>query len=111
MKRLFYELILILALISNCGFAIKLFLQKSELKFHKKQSQNDWLESIDYTRISKLDTNNLQVPDLLSNEGSVYLEDNTKIIITNNFSLEPNNEEKRILCATAKYSIELNQTG
>lgn len=110
MKRLCYELILILGLISNCSFSIKIFLQKSELKFNKEKSQNDWLDSIDFSRVSKLDINSLQVPDL-TNEGSVFLEDNAKIIITNNFTLESGDEEKQILCATAKYSIELNQTG
>jgi len=74
----------------------------------KNKANDDSKSYIDYNILSNLDLKSLESTDL-KNEGSILLEDVSKIVLKNQFT--PEKQSNQILCASAKYSNDLNKTG
>ena len=81
-------------------------LDNSNLEQNK--TNDDSTSYIDYTILSNLDIKSLESTDLKT-EGCILLEGESKIVLKDQFT--PEKLSNQILCASAKYSNDLNKTG
>ena len=103
-----FMLLLFINLNGYLSFRYNLQNNKLSSKFEKKTLDIEEIPYLDFNILSKLDTNSINSSNLMD-EASILLEDNIKIILNDKFS--PDIQSNQILCASAKYTDDLNKTG